>query len=278
MTDASAELVEVRLLRLPVEIHVRARRHAEGLQRELELIRRGTGDHSATPARLLTLVEQLYDEFDGAAQEPSRELRDAVDRGLESIDLVYRVRPSAGRAAERLRSMLEEIDDYCRARQLLLNLVTPPDCVAYRTWYLGEFTRQTAGEPPLPWDDRLVDVARAAAPGPEPEVAPRPPTMPEGWTYHSADGRVAVSITGPLDLESAPMFRDVLVAALAGSGDVTVDLRGCDFVDSVGVSVIVVALQRADDEDRALRFRLGGAAERVLRTSGLLDHIDIVEP
>jgi anti-anti-sigma factor len=102
--------------------------------------------------------------------------------------------------------------------------------------------------------------------------------MPEGWTYHSADGRVAVSITGPLDLESAPMFRDVLVAALAGSGDVTVDLRGCDFVDSVGVSVIVVALQRADDEDRALRFRLGGAAERVLRTSGLLDHIDIVEP
>ena len=278
MTDVSAELVEVRLLRLPVTIHARARSHAEGLQRELELIRRGSRDRASVPPRLLVGIEQLADELDGGAHEASRQLQDAIDRGRESIDLVYRVLPDAGAAAERLRRLLDEIDEYCRARRHFLTLVTPPDCVAYRTWYLGEFTRQTSGERPLPWDDRLVAAQPDAAPAPGSQAAAGPPAVPEGWTYRTTDAAVGVSITGPLDLESAPAFRDVLVAALADPGDVTVDLRGCDFVDSVGVSVIVAALQRADDQGGTLRFRLGSAAERVLRTSGLLDHIDTVGP
>jgi hypothetical protein len=32
-----------------------------------------------------------------------------------------------------------------------LTLVTPPEAVAFRTWFLEEFVRQVAGEDPLPW-------------------------------------------------------------------------------------------------------------------------------
>ncbi len=48
---------------------------------------------------------------------------------------------------------MDEADDYCRAGQHLLTLVTPPEALAFRRWYLGEFVRQIAGEQPRPWTD-----------------------------------------------------------------------------------------------------------------------------
>jgi hypothetical protein len=51
----------------------------------------------------------------------------------------------------------------------------------------------------------------------------------------------------------------------------------CDFIDSVGVSVLASALLRAEADGAALRFRLGDAARRVLTISGVIDRLELVD-
>jgi hypothetical protein len=55
----------------------------------------------------------------------------------------------------RLQTLLEEVDVFCR-EQRLLTLEPGPQQIALRSWYLGEFTRQTAGEAPTPWPGSYV--------------------------------------------------------------------------------------------------------------------------
>jgi uncharacterized protein YfaT (DUF1175 family) len=45
------------------------------------------------------------------------------------------------------------LDVYQRATEAFegLQRASPPEAVAFRRWYLGEFTAQLQGEPPLPW-------------------------------------------------------------------------------------------------------------------------------
>ena len=50
-----------------------------------------------------------------------------------------------------LGDLLDEADAYCAGGQHLLMLATPDDLLAYRRWYLGEFTRQAEGASPVPW-------------------------------------------------------------------------------------------------------------------------------
>jgi hypothetical protein len=50
----------------------------------------------------------------------------------------------------RLRELLEAADAFCR-EQRLLTLEPTAQQRELRTWYLGEFTRQVAGEEPTPW-------------------------------------------------------------------------------------------------------------------------------
>ena len=49
--------------------------------------------------------------------------------------------------------MLDEADDYCRAGRHLLNLATPDELRAFRSWYLGQVRDQLAGGPPEPWPE-----------------------------------------------------------------------------------------------------------------------------
>jgi anti-anti-sigma factor len=275
MTD-SPDLVEVRLLGLPVPVHAAASEHMNGLQREFELIRQDESDSGSVPQRLATLIEQLNAEFGGVGVQPAEELDAAVDRGDQTIDLTYRIPPAAGPASERLGAMLDEVDAYCRARGHLLTLVTPPEALAYRRWFLGEFVRQTAGQPPLPWDKFRPPVAsrheRQITAG-----TPGPARLPDGWHIRTEPEGTTVTIAGALDLVSAPPLRDVLVDVIDGAGPVTIDLSGCDFLDSVGVSVLLVGLKRAGEQEIELRFVLSAMTQRVLGISGLLDRISIVD-
>jgi anti-anti-sigma factor len=268
-------LVEVRLIGLPVRVHAAASEHMNGLQREFELIRHHDTDTGSVPHRLAALIEQLNAEFGGVGEQPVDELDAAVDRGDDTIDLTYRIPRSAGPASERLGAMLDEVDDYCRARGHLLTLVTPPEALTYRQWFLGEFIRQTAGQPPLPWDRFQPPSRRPDRPVTAPNAGR--PRLPEGWDLGADDDGTTVKVTGALDLASAPPLRDVLVEVIEGSGPVTVDLSGCDFLDSVGVSVLLAGLKRAIDQDLELRFVLSPMTERVLGISGVLDRITIVD-
>jgi hypothetical protein len=64
---------------------------------------------------------------------------------------VYDVPSAARPAIERLDSVLEEADEFCRQGEHLLTLATPPDLVQFRRWNLREVLSQLDGAPPTPW-------------------------------------------------------------------------------------------------------------------------------
>jgi hypothetical protein len=146
----NGDLVEIRLIGLPVEIHRRAAEHSDELQREFALLRASSAAGADIPDRLLALIDELGTRYRGFTEGTQQELLDALERGDESIDLVYRVPRDVGDAVERLTGLLDEADAYCRNGDLL-TLATPDEAAAYRRWFLTEFQRQAGGEAPTPW-------------------------------------------------------------------------------------------------------------------------------
>jgi hypothetical protein len=148
---SESPLIEVRILALPVSILQQAREHGDGMMREFALIKLSESDHSAVPRRLLELADELKDRFSGFTAGTDAELAAAETSAATEVDLLYRVPADVSDACIRLASLLDEADDYCRAGQHLLTLVTPPEAAAFRVWFLEEFVRQVAGEDPIPW-------------------------------------------------------------------------------------------------------------------------------
>lgn len=149
-----SDLVTVRILGMPLEIMQRSAEHSDELLREFALIREEGSDH--VPARLLRVIEELRGRFGAFAAGPRQAMQDALDRGDDSVDLEYRVPLEVGDAAERLGALLDEADEFCRSGDLL-TMATPPDGLAFRHWYLAEFERQVAGQPPRPWSAVMND-------------------------------------------------------------------------------------------------------------------------
>lgn len=146
-------VVSVLIKSLPVALHERAQAHSDALMREFKLLaeqlrEEGAGD---LPARLIGLVDTLNGRYAVFTEEQEDALDAAVAAGHDSVDLHYQLPADAGLSAQALGNVLDEADEYCRAGQHLLTLATPPDCLAYRQWFLDEFVRQVAGDPPTPW-------------------------------------------------------------------------------------------------------------------------------
>ena len=147
------ELIEVRILGLPIDIYQQAAEHNDELMREFALVKgRGAGDDAAVPDRLLTLVDEMRARFAGFTTQPEAELAEAAASGATTIDLFYLVPPDAAQGIGDLDDLLDEADHFCQAGDLL-TLTTPPDALAFRRWFLREFVRQAAGEAPTPWSD-----------------------------------------------------------------------------------------------------------------------------
>lgn len=152
-----SEPVTVRILGMPLDIMQRSAEHTDELLREFALIREDGPDH--VPARLLDLIEELRGRFGAVATGPRQAMQDAIERGERSVDLEYAVPSELGSAARRLGDLLDEADEFCRSGDLL-TMATPADTLAFRTWYLAEFERQIAGQPPRPWS-AVMDEAGA---------------------------------------------------------------------------------------------------------------------
>lgn len=154
MSQSAGELVEVRLLRLPLQVWQRAQEHVDGLLREFALIAQDEEAKLATPGRLLALVQQINAGFGGFSESQRIEMEEALARGENEIDLSYQVPPAAAGAAQQLGDMLDEADEYCRRGDHLLTLATPEEELRFRHWFISEFVDQLGGAPPTPWPDR----------------------------------------------------------------------------------------------------------------------------
>jgi len=151
MSQTAGELVEVRLLRLPLEVWQRTQEHVDGLLREFALIAQDDEAKLATPGRLLALVQHLSAGFGSFSAAQVIEMEAALARGETEIDLTYQVPPAAAPAAQQLGDMLDEADEYCRRGDHLLTLATPEEELRFRRWFISEFVDQLGGAPPTPW-------------------------------------------------------------------------------------------------------------------------------
>lgn len=153
--DGADCLHEVRLLNVPLRLLVAGREHHDDVMREFAMLALAEDtDAEHTPTRLLELVDVLGRRYAAAAARPDAEVDAAVARGETSIDLVYHVPAHVEAAANELAALMDEADEFCRERKLLA-LARPPLVIEFSRWYLDEFRRQIAGEPPRPWDGPL---------------------------------------------------------------------------------------------------------------------------
>ena len=115
-----------------------------------------------------------------------------------------------------------------------MTLVTPPDIAAYRRWVFDQFCSQLRdGTEPVAWSGRVADV---------PEV--RQDIVTSGGT---------ITVDEDLDLEGSARVRDAIAQRLEeGVTDLRVDLARCEFVDSVGISLMLTTLARLRDSGGSL--------------------------
>jgi anti-anti-sigma factor len=233
----------------------RASAHQEALRREFDIIMADL-PRDSVPHRLAELIDSLDRQFGRMADPTRQEMYAAVERGDDETTLVYRVPPEAADAARQLEEMLDRVDEFCRT-EALLTLATPPEVVAFRRWFLGEFVRQIEEErAPKPWRQRDSDVAA---------------DEPAGVSTAEGNGRV-VRFDGDLDLATAGALRDELLDARKHhAASVVVDLSGVKFVDSVGLSLLVTARNRLEEEGVEMRLVLPEKLRLLFEISGLTE-------
>jgi anti-anti-sigma factor len=249
------ETFVVELKGVPLDVHLRVDEHNATLSRELALVHAADPD-GAAPARLLWLTRELAERYEAFSAPPELTMADAAHGSTAMIDLRFEVPADAVEVVQGMGPLLDEVDEFCRNGELL-TLVTPPESAAYRRWFYSEFAAQLRGEAPTPWSPALV----------EPE--------PDQPVDEDSGGSATIVIDDDLDLEGAAHFRGQIAAALdAGASHVTIDLTRCEFVDSVGISLLVTSLVRMRDLGGSLVVAgLVPRVRRTLETAGVLDEL-----
>lgn len=165
-TSHDRELVSIVLLDLPVDLWALADDEGKDLMREFTLITLQEVHDSEVPQRLLDLVAELEESYGNLGDEQTARLVRARAAGEAEIDrLEYRLPATVAADIERLATMLDEADDYCRQGKHLLSLASSPGAKAFRDWFLDEMLIQLEGGNPTPWplsaySDRAQEVAR----------------------------------------------------------------------------------------------------------------------
>jgi ABC-type transporter Mla MlaB component len=76
------------------------------------------------------------------------------------------------------------------------------------------------------------------------------------------DGGRRLELRGELDLTAAKALRTPLPDQLTGSGPVTLDLDGVNYLSSAGVGLLIDAAEHAEAHHVALQFAAGGGQPR----------------
>jgi anti-anti-sigma factor len=291
---SSEELIEVRLLGLPIDVQRRTNAHYDALFREFELIRQSDRAAETLPVRLLNLIDELTARFQQFGEQPRAVLEEARERGGTAVDLMYEVPPQIVDACQQLMASLDEADEYCAAGEHLVTLQSPPIVRTYRIWFLQEFVEQASGRPPSPWHGPTSGDGGLVGAGQPASNQPHEPAAAGTSTSRSADGEHAgtdevqwptaidgdaatVALSGELDLGLAPSLRDHL-NELHNDGvrQFTLDASEVTFIDSVGLSVLLALYRRCREEDgRVSLVNPPPPIRRTLEISGLLEVLDV---
>ncbi|MDE0115374.1 MAG: STAS domain-containing protein [bacterium] len=69
-----------------------------------------------------------------------------------------------------------------------------------------------------------------------------------------------LTVTGEIDMATAPRFRQRLLAVIsAGAHNVVIDLSGVDFIDSTGLGVLMGAAKRVRSAGGDIRLVMAGS-------------------
>jgi anti-sigma B factor antagonist len=88
-----------------------------------------------------------------------------------------------------------------------------------------------------------------------------------------------IALSGELDLASSPALQEELDrAATSDTPMLIIDLRTLDFMDSTGLSVLVRAHQRIEEQGRQLAMVKGPQqVQRLLSLTGVADRLTLVD-
>ena len=88
-----------------------------------------------------------------------------------------------------------------------------------------------------------------------------------------------ISVSGELDLASSPALEEELQrVAKSGATTIVVDLAELEFMDSTGLSVLVRAHQRAEENGRRLGLVNGSQqVQRLLTLTGVADRLTLAD-
>jgi hypothetical protein len=153
-SDDDDRLHEVRLLNFPVRVLAAGRQQHDDLMHEFAVLAVAVEDRESVPARMLELIDTLGTTYAGTVERPDADVDAALERGDAAIDLTYHVPAHVVDAADRLQTLMDEADEFCRSEQML-TLARTPLMKQFARWYLDEFRRQVGGEPPQPWTGPL---------------------------------------------------------------------------------------------------------------------------
>lgn len=284
MSTTDHATVTVRLLGLPVRLHQDGVAHVEAIRREFDILH-AADEEDSVPRRLARLMGELRGRYGGLDGEVALDLDGAIDAALDVTDVAVEVPHEATELIARFAALLDEVDEYCRAGEHLLTLAAPPESVAYRRWFFGEFVAQLAGRAPVPWNGVAAESSEADDPpatpaGSEPSQVSSAPTgqagdgprshLPAGWQVHEHGSEIVVRPCGELDLLTAPELRDLVQAVRKEHTDrVELDLAEVSFIDSVGLSMIVSAHRRLVADGVDLSVAVPPDLRRLFDISGL---------
>ncbi|MFT4083896.1 MAG: ATP-binding protein [Nocardioides sp.] len=142
------DLVEIRVLDVPLDLFRGFANHFRELRREVRLLAVAHAENYPLAATLSDLFTALERQLrDGIGQE---QLAEALAVGASRADVDVRIPPSAAGTLGRFLELLEVADEFCRQERLLA-LARTPEQVRFQRWFLGEFLGQAAGASPRPW-------------------------------------------------------------------------------------------------------------------------------
>jgi hypothetical protein len=129
---------------VPVDRYLAAAQHTDELVREFRLI--AIGERSGVterdvPARMLELTAELRERYARTTGEIRTRFEEAARLGEATIDLELPAVETTADITERITTLLDEADEYCRSGDLL-TLETPPDVVAWRHWWRDQVVGQ----------------------------------------------------------------------------------------------------------------------------------------